>query len=337
MGKKKILVTGAGGYIGSIAISLFLKKGYEVVGLDNFVTGFKEPLEILQKQYGKESFRFYKLDLTKDISTVFEKEKVIEAAVHYGALIVVDESMREPQKYFKNNVCGSINLLSTMIQYGVKNIVFSSTAAVYGDAKVIPVDEDQPAAPLNPYGQSKRMIEEVIQWYGKLLGLNYIIFRYFNVCGATEDGSLGYSKTPSTHLVQNAVKGALKIEPFYLTCPEVQTKDKSPIRDYVNVLDLNDAHVKAVDYLLKGGKSEIINLGTGEGNSVLEIVDTVQKIEGVKFDIQKSKPREGENAVLIASIKKAKKLLGWEPKRTIDDSIKSVSTWYRAHPKGWSN
>lgn len=335
MSKGKILITGGGGYIGSITSYLFLQKGFEVVVIDNFSHGYRKPLEILQEKFGSSKFRFYEMDTKDNLSPLFKKEEGIEAVVHFAGFIVVGESMENPQKYFENNVYGSLNLLSSLLSKNIKKFVFSSTAAVYSQAKYLPMDEDHPIGPANPYGESKLMVEKILNWYGKLLGLKYVIFRYFNVCGASDDGLLGYSNKPSTHLIPNAVKGALGIEPFSLTCPEVETPDKTPIRDYVNVVDLAEAHLKGVEYLLKGGTNEIINLGTGTGNSVLEIIDQVQKITGVKFDLGKSLPREGETAKFFTSIKKAQEVLGWEPKRTLEDSIKSLASWFKNHPQGW--
>jgi UDP-glucose 4-epimerase len=331
---KKILITGAGGYIGSVATYLFLQKGYQVVAIDNFSTGYRQPLELLQEKFGKDQLRFYQIDLVKDnLETIEDFD--FAAVVHYAASCIVDESMKNPQKYFENNVVGSLNLLKTMLKFGVKNIVFSSTCAVYGEASYIPVDEKHPTNPKNPYGESKRMVEKMIEWFGKLQGLNYFILRYFNVCGAADDGLVGDSKKPSTLLVQNAVRGALGIEPFYLTCPQVDTPDKTPIRDYINVVDLNEAHLLAVEKLLSANYQEIINLGTGNGNSVLEIVKKVREVTGVKFNLEKTQPRQGEYAKMIASIEKAKKILGWEPKRKIEDSVKSLVLWYKKHPQGW--
>lgn len=334
---KKILITGAGGYIGSISTYLFLQKGYEVIGIDNFSTGYEAPLKLLQKKFSQEKFRYYELDLQKDITKVFTKEKNIDAVVHYAASCLVNESMEDPEKYFRNNVSGSLNLFSSMLENKVNKIVFSSTCAVYGEAEYVPVDELHLTNPTNPYGQSKKMVEQIMEWFGRLNGLSYVILRYFNVCGASDDGLIGDSKKPSTLLVQNLVRGALGIESFYLTCPEVNTKDTTPIRDYINVVDLNSAHIKAVEYLLKGGKSEIINLGTGSGNSVLEVIEKVQKVMGVKFKLQRSEPRKGEYAKMIASIKKAKKVLDWQPTHTLDDSIRSLVNWYKAYPAGWEN
>lgn len=332
---KKILITGAGGYIGSVSAYLFLQQGYEVVALDNFSTGYRQPIELLQQKFGKEKFRYYEQDLKGDFSAVFEKEKDITAVVHYAASCLPDESMKDPEKYFTNNVLGSNNLLLAVMKYGIKNIVFSSTCAVYGEAKYVPIDEKHEAVPINPYGESKRMVEKMMEWYSQLKGLRFVILRYFNVCGASDDGLIGDSKKPSSLLMQNAVRGALDIEPFYLTCPQVDTPDKTPIRDYVNVVDLNEAHLAAVNYLLEGGKSETINLGTGTGNSVMEIINKVQSVTGKKFEIQKTTPREGEYAKMIASIDKAKKVLNWLPKRSIGDTITSLITWYKSHPHGW--
>jgi len=263
---KKIIITGAGGYIGSIATYTFLQKGYEVVAIDNYSRGYKKPLEVLQEKFGQDQFRFYEVDLKnvgnadlRSLQSVFEKEKDIAGVIHFAALCSVDESMKKPEIYFSNNVCGSMNLLNTMQRFDIHTIVFSSTCAVYGEAEYVPVDEAHPTYPANPYGESKRMVEKIMEWYGRLRNLHFVVLRYFNVCGASDDGFLGDSKKPSVLLVQNAVRGALDIEPFYLTYPEVATPDKSPIRDYVNVVDLADAHVKAFEYLIKEGKNDIFS------------------------------------------------------------------------------
>jgi UDP-glucose 4-epimerase len=333
--KKKVLVTGGAGYIGSVATYMLLKRGYEVVVIDNFSTGYRQVLEFFKSKFGNRKFRYYRTDLKKTLVTVFKKEKNIDAVIHYAAHCSVNESMENPQVYFSNNVCGSQNLLSTMLKFGVKRIVFSSTSEVYGESKYFPVDEKHPTNPNNPYGLSKRMVEQIIENYGNLKDLRYVVLRYFNVCGASDDGEVGDSKKPSILLVQNAVRGAMGLEQFYLTYPKVDTKDKSPIRDYVNIVDLNEAHIMALEHLETGKVNEIINLGTGTGNSVLEIVGMVQKITGMEFPVKKGKVRKGEPAEKYADIRKAKKVLGWEPKRTIEDSVKSLVAWYKKHPNGW--
>ncbi|MDO8741539.1 MAG: UDP-glucose 4-epimerase GalE [Candidatus Roizmanbacteria bacterium] len=330
----KILITGAGGYIGSVAADLFLKAGYQVIGLDNFQTGYKEPLELLRNKY-PDQFRFYEINLIQDLSPIFKRESDISAVIHYAASCLVDESVRLPGKYFLNNVAVTANLLSTMDKFDIRKIIFSSTCAIYGEAEYHPIDEKHPLKPTTPYGASKKMAEEVIAWYGKLKKFNYIILRYFNVCGANEDGSIGDSKKPSTLLVQNVIRGALGIEKFYLTCPEVDTPDKTPIRDYIDVVDLNEAHLKALEYLISTGKNQIINLGTGTGNSVLEVVNQVKKLTGSEIPIEKANTRLGDDAKKIADIKLANEILGWKPKRTIEDSVRSLIVWYKSHPNGW--
>lgn len=332
---KKILITGAGGYIGSVATYLFLQKGYEVVAIDNFSRGFRQPLEVLQEKFGKEKFRFYEADLREDLSPVFDKEPNIDAVVHYAALCSVPESMAQPELYFSNDTWGCSHLVETMMQYNVKNLVFSSTCAVYGESQYVPLDEKHPKNPISPYGDSKRMAEEVIQWYGKLKGLNYVMLRYFNVCGASDDSLIGDSKKPSFHLMQNAVRGALGIEPFKLMCPKVDTPDGTPIRDYVNVVDLNEAHALALEYLFDGGASDVFNLGTGNGNSVLEIVRKVEEVTGKKIDLSEGPTRAGDPARLYANNDKAKRILKWNPSHNLEDSVKSLVNWYSQRPNGW--
>lgn len=331
---KKVLVTGAGGYIGSVATHTLLQKGYEVVALDNFTTGFRQPLEQMQQQF-PEKLRFYEVDLASDLSSIFEKETDISAVLHYAASCSVNESMQKPEKYFSNNTMATQNFLTYLLKHNIKHIIFSSTCAVYGAAEYVPVDEKHPLRPDSAYGESKRLSEMIMNWYQKIHGLNYVILRYFNVCGATDDGSIGDSKKPSVHLMQNAVRGALGIEPFQLTCGTFDTPDGTPIRDYVNVVDLNNAHILALEYLMNGGTSEIINLGTGTGNTVKEIVDQVQKITDTSFELKRGEARKGESPKLIASTEKAKQVLGWEPEHSLEDSVNSLVAWYKKHPKGW--
>ncbi len=332
---KKILITGAGGYIGSVAAYVFLEKGYQIVALDNFSTGYKKPLEVLQDKFGKENIIIYEGNVGEESGKILSQEKDIKAVIHYAANCSVNESMQNPSQYFLNNTSSAALLLKAMEDSNVKNLIFSSTCAVYGEAQYVPLDEKHPTKPANPYGESKRMTEIMIEWYGKLKGLNYVVLRYFNVCGATDDGLIGDSKKPSVHLMQNAVRGALDIEPFHLTYPEVDTPDKSPIRDYVNVVDLNKAHVMALEYLLDGGNSEILNIGTGTGDSVLEIITEVEKKTGVTLPKEKGQERRGEYAKMVADIKMAEDVLGWKPDHTLSQSIDSSISWYTKNPNGW--
>lgn len=332
--RRKVLITGVGGYIGSVGAYELLKKGYEVIGVDDLSNGYREPLELLQKKFGKENFRFYITPIETGIRSVFTKEPAIDGVIHYAAPCSVNESMTDPAKYF-NTVHIGLSLLREMFAHDVKTIVFSSTCAVYGEAEYVPVDEKHPTNPSNPYGQSKRMVEQMLTWFGDLKDLHYVIMRYFNVCGASDDGLIGDSKKPSVHLMQNAVRGALGIEEFYLTCPEVDTPDKTPIRDYTNVVDLNGGHIGALEYLWDGGKNEIINLGTGKGNSVMEIIESVQRVTGKTFDVEKGDARKGEYATMIAATKKAQDVLGWKSQHTLEQSAQSLVKWYSDNPHGW--
>lgn len=333
----KVLVTGGAGYIGSHAVKLLLEKKFPVVVLDNLCRGYRQPITVLQNKFGAKNLRFYQADLknSASLNQILKKEKP-QGVMHFAALCLVSESMKKPEDYFENNVYGSFNLLKAIIANKINNFVFSSTCAVYGESQYLPVDEKHPLNPTNPYGESKLMVEKMIRWFGQLHNLRYVILRYFNVSGAASDGLIGDSKKPSQLLVQNAVRGALNIEPFKLTCPKVKTKDNTPIRDYINVEDLVAAHLAALEFLQKGGRSETFNLGTGKGNSVLEVVKQVQKITGVEFPIKKGNTRRGEYAEIYANIDKAKKILGWRPKRTIKDSIKSLVKWYQNYPRGWT-
>lgn len=333
----KILITGAAGYIGSNATYIFLQKGYEVVAIDNFSMGNRQALEELQKKFGEKQLRFYEADTGKDIPSILEKEPGIEAVVHYAAKCSVSESMERPEDYFDNNTLGTHALLKAIMKAGINKIIFSSTCAVYGNAQYTPLDENHQINPESPYGTSKRLSEVMMEWYSKLGRLNFVILRYFNVCGASDDGMIGDSKKPSVHLMQNVIRGALGIEPFNLTCGKFNTPDGTPIRDFVNVVDLNEAHLAGLEYLLNGGTSEIINIGTGQGHSVLEIVAEVQKITGVTFEVKSGEARKGEADKMIASIDKARKVLHWEPKRDLTQSVNSLITWYKAHPRGWDH
>jgi UDP-glucose 4-epimerase len=335
--KKLILVTGIGGYIGSITADLLLQKGYRIVGIDNFSRGYTAPLKLLKKKYGEKNIEWYNKDLTKDSLDIVFRDHKIHAVLHFAALANVGESWENPEKYFGNNITGVQRLAEIMIKTGIKNLVFSSTCAVYGNAQYSPMDENHPLdIPASPYGASKMICEEILSWYAKMGILNTIFLRYFNVTGASDNSDLGDSKRPSFHLIQNAVRGALEIDKFELNFAKVNTPDGSPIRDYINVVDLANAHIKALEYLLDGGESNIFNLGTGDGNSVLEIIDIVKKKTGKDFPIGESKNRRaGEADKMIADISKAKKVLKWEPTHTLDQSIESLVKWYGTHPNGW--
>jgi UDP-glucose 4-epimerase len=332
----KILVTGTGGYIGSLAARRLLEAGMEVVGVDSCVRGFLQPQEILRKEYGEKKFRYYNNDIRTEIGTVFGSEAGIDAVMHFAALCNVGESEESPNLYFDNNVGGVVSLMEAMKGAGVDKLVFSSTCATYGNPETEVISETHPQnASTSPYGESKAMAERVIDWYAKLFGLRSVKMRYFNICGAADDSLFGDSKKPSFHLMQNAVRAAMGIAPFVLNYTEVDTPDGSPIRDYINVEDLVEAHIKALDYLEAGGESDVFNLGTGTGNSVFEIVSEVERIMGVELEKSVGERRGGDANIAVADNRKAKEVLGWEPKRSLEQSVKSLAKWYEARPEGW--
>lgn len=336
----KVLITGAGGYIGVNTAKLFLEAGYTVVALDNFSQGFKEPLELLQQKYGQERLSIYSEDLTVDGgAATLVKEKDVDGILHFAALLNVGESMQMPEKYFTNNVIGTQKLLHSAIKNNIGRFIFSSSCTVYGEVENPPVDESSPLQrPASAYGATKKICEEILQWYDQLGKMKYVSLRYFNVCGASDDGTLGDAKHETFGLMQNAVKGALGIMPFEFNYQKVATPDGSPVRDYINVVDLAEAHVKAYEYLVKNNKSDIFNLGTGTGSSVLEVVNEIKRVMGVDFPVSNSAQRRtGEVAKIFANYSKAKSMLGWEPKHSLEQSIKTLAHFYKDHPKGWDH
>lgn len=331
---KKILITGGAGYIGSHAVRLFLEKGFPVVVLDNFFRGYREPLGILA---GRGELAVEEADLLdqESVRGVFARHD-IGAVLHFAALCLVDESVRQPELYLRNNVEGTRNLLEAMRGADVDTLIFSSTCAVYGEAVRLPVDEAHPTRPVNPYGESKLAAEELVREYGRRYGLRSVVFRYFNVCGASGDGLIGDSKRPSQLLMQNAVRGAMGIEPFAYTCGTVDTPDGSPIRDYIDVEDLVAAHYLGYEYLARGGKSETFNLGNGRGYSVKEIVAEVERAFGTVMEKSQATPRQGEYPWIYADPQKARETLGFEPKKPLAESIGSLRKWYEGHPDGYA-
>ncbi|MCX7996550.1 MAG: UDP-glucose 4-epimerase GalE [Patescibacteria group bacterium] len=334
--KKHVVITGAGGYIGSVATSLFLEAGHTVTAVDSLVRGFRQPLDILRERYGADRVRIVETDVKTGSDAIFENVEPVDTVLHYAAFCNVGESEKHPEMYFDNNIAGTLSLLEAMRKHGVRKLVFSSTCSLYGEPQHETLDESHPVDPKShPYSESKYMAERVIDWYSRVHGIKYVALRYFNVCGATDDGIIGDSKKPSFHLMQNAVRGALGIAPFYLNYTPVNTADGSPIRDYVNVVDLNRAHLLAVDYLDTIERADLFNLGTGTGNSVLEIIRTVETITGTKLELKEGERRKGDVSKAIASNEKITKKLGWKPVHSIEDSVKSLVTWYTARPNGW--
>ncbi len=330
---KFLLVTGGAGYIGSHAVLELLSQNRPVVILDNLERGYADAVTELQK-IGPVEFVRGDLRSETDLEKLFS-EYDIETVLHFAALCTPDESVSHPAMYYENNVAGTANLLEAMKRHGVDKIIFSSTCTVYGETKNLPVDETHPLGPINPYGHSKLLAEEVIAYYGRLAGIRSVIFRYFNVCGADAEGRIGDSKRPSQLLMQNAVRGALGLEPFAYTCPPAKTPDGTPIRDYIDVRDLVAAHAAAVGYLEKGGKNVILNLGSGEGRSVRQIVHAVEHSLGVTIPEKAGNVRQGEHDEIYAEPAKAAEILGWKAVRSLEDSISGLVAWYRKHPQGY--
>lgn len=312
----KVLVTGGAGYIGSHAVHELIEKGYEVVVVDNLSKGFKENIH--------SQTSFYKVDLRniKKLRKVFKKEKDIIAVMHFAGSIVVPESVIQPINYFNNNVYSVECLLKVMNEFNVKNIVFSSTAAVYGEPKKIPIMEDDIKEPINPYGESKLAAEALIRSWAKAYNGNFVIFRYFNVAGANENGQIGIRGKGLTHLVPIVISSALEDKTMNIYGDDYPTKDGSCIRDFVHVVDLAIAHVLGLEYTFQN-KSNIFNLGSSTGYSVLEVYNQAKKSLNIEIKSKISKRREGDPAILLASTSKVSNELNWEPKKTLDEILKS--------------
>ncbi len=330
----KILITGGAGYIGSHAVKLFLSRGYEVVVFDNLSRGYRAAIDILH-QNGPLTFVQGDLRQPDDLRKLFAEHPGIDAVLHFAALCLVNESVEQPGLYFYNNTLGTLNLLEAMRAEAISTLIFSSTCAVYGNTQYLPVDEQHPTEPASPYGESKLLTERMIRWYGSIYGLRYAILRYFNVCGAASDGTIGDSKKPSQLMLQNAVRGALGIEPFSLTCPTVATPDKTPIRDYIDVEDLVVAHLAAYTYLHQGGSSDTFNLGNGTGYSVKQIIAKVEAVFQTQITTANATPRKGEAAQIYANPDKARRTLGFTTHKSLEDSILSLKKWYEGHPHGY--
>ncbi len=321
-----ILVTGGAGYIGSHCVMALLENNNDVVIFDNLSTGHIETVQTLQK-YGNVEFQQGDLTNFDDINSVF-KNFNIEKVVHFAAFSQVGESVVNPQKYYINNVCGTINLLRAMLENNVKKIVFSSTAATYGEPVYIPIDEKHPQNPINPYGQSKLMIEKIMDDYNKAYGLKSVRLRYFNVAGADLKSRIGEWHDPETHLIPNILKSTFNNgKTFQMFGDDYDTKDGTCVRDYINVEDLAQAHLLALKYLDEGGETNFFNLGTNDGNTVKEVFAACEKVTQKDIPVEMKPRRAGDPASLVADNNKAKENLNWNPKHTLEESIQSAYTW----------
>jgi len=326
----KILVCGGAGYIGSHTVYELINQGYEVVIIDNLQTGHKEAIH--------PDAKFYCGDIRDKtfLQFVFSKEK-IDAVIHFAANSLVGESMEDPYKYYHNNVFGTLVLLDALKEYGINKIVFSSTAAVYGEPENIPILETDKTELTNTYGETKLAMEKMFKWFDKAHGIKYVSLRYFNVAGANVSGIIGEDHHPETHLIPLVLQVPLgKRDSINIFGDDYDTKDGTCIRDYIHVTDLALAHILALKYLLLGKGSDIFNLGNGEGFSVNEIINAARKVTEHIIPAKVAKRRIGDPAKLIASNKKAKKVLGWEIKHSnVLDIISSAWNFHQKHPEGF--
>ncbi|MEL6493753.1 MAG: UDP-glucose 4-epimerase GalE [Cyanobacteria bacterium J06623_7] len=317
----KILVTGGAGYIGSHTVKKLGEAGYEVVVYDNLSTGAAAAV-----LYG-ELFEGELSDRSR-LEAVFEQHS-FDAVIHFAASISVPESLAEPLAYYANNTTNVINVLQCCKKYGVKQFVFSSTAAVYGEVKDSPVEESSPTVPINPYGKSKLMSETIIHDYAQASDLKYVILRYFNVAGADSSGKIGQMGKKAAHLIKVGCDAALGLRPaasIYGT--DYDTPDGTGIRDYIHVEDLASAHVDALAYLARESISQTLNCGYGEGYSVREVLSKIQEISGVNFKVVETPRREGDPACVIASGRKIREVIGWNPQHnSLDKIVSSALAW----------
>lgn len=323
----KILVTGGAGYIGSVTVERLRAKGHQVVVLDDLFRGHRGALD--------PQVPFYegKIGDGALIARIVQEHQ-IQACVHFAALAYVGESVEDPAMYFQNNVEQGFAFIGSLLKAGVRRVVFSSTCATYGEPEQMPISETCRQWPKNPYGWSKFMMERLLESYDLAYGLKFVALRYFNASGATE--SRGEFHDPESHLVPNVLLAASGVKPEVAVFGQnYPTPDGTCIRDYVHVADLADAHIQAVDYLSEGGKSDFINLGTGHGYSVLEVIQAAEKVTGSKVPVRMDAPRPGDPARLVADAQKAFKVLGWKPTYDLAGILRSQWEWSQKHPKGY--
>ena len=302
-----VLITGGAGYIGSHTAKFMSKAGHQPVVLDNLSAGHEHAAKWGPLERGE-------LASADFVSGVFKRHK-IEAVIHFAANACVGESMTNPRKYFRNNTVNTLNLLDAMVDAGVKEIVFSSTCATYGDPLRVPIDETHSQHPVNPYGESKFFVERILHWYAGAYGIRYAALRYFNAAGADPDGEIGEDHTPETHLIPLVIEAALGTRSHIsLFGTDYSTPDGTAIRDYIHVNDLADAHVRALAHLKNGGGNLALNLGTGKGNSVREVIAVVEAVSRRIVPIKEAPRRPGDPAELVADARKARTVLGWEPR-----------------------
>lgn len=327
------LVLGGAGYIGSHTVDRLIEKGEKTIVVDSLVTGHRQAVN--------KDAKFYQGDIAdKDfMRQVFKENSDIDAVIHFAAYSLVAESMKKPLKYFDNNTAGMVKLLEVMNEFSIDKIVFSSTAATYGIPEEVPIKETTPQNPINPYGESKLMMEKIMRWADKAYGIKFVPLRYFNVAGAKTDGSIGEDHMPETHLLPIVLQVAMgKRDKLQIFGDDYNTPDGTNIRDYVHPLDLADAHILAVNYLKAGNPSTAFNLGSSTGFSNREILETARKVTNKEIPAEIAPRRGGDPDVLVASSTKAREVLGWKPQ--FDDISKIIETawkWHTLHPEGYQD
>ena len=322
-----VLICGGAGYIGSHAVRQFIANGEDIIVIDSLETGHWAAVD--------PGAKFYEGDIRDaDVLDKIFIENDIDAVIHFAAYSLVGESVAQPLKYFNNNVGGMQSLLEAMVRHSIDKIVFSSTAAVYGEPKKIPIEEDDQTQPTNPYGETKLTMEKMMRWVSGADGIKFVSLRYFNAAGAMEDGSIGEAHVHETHLIPLILQVPLgKREAITIFGTDYPTADGTCIRDYIHVLDLADAHLKALEYLRAGGSSDIFNLGSGTGFSVKQMIAAAEKVTGQSIKVKLGERRAGDPAVLIASSAKARRVLNWIPKfDNVEKIIADAWTWHRTHP-----
>ena len=318
----KILVTGGAGYIGSHTVHLLRKHGHDVVVVDDLSRGH---------EHNVDRRRFHRINLleTDRLAGILSEERV-EAVIHFAAYIAVGESTQIPEVYFTNNVSGSISLLSAMERAGVRRLVFSSTAAVYGTPEQCPITENMPYAPMSPYGESKVMVEKILNWLDQYRGVRSVCLRYFNACGAEPDSGLGEEHDPETHLIPLLLSAVDSGKPVTLFGDDYDTPDGTCIRDYIHVSDLAEAHILAVEALMNGAGSAKFNVGTGTGRSVLEVMRAVEEVTGTKVPYVMGPRRAGDPPILVANSDRLQETLGWRPAYTdLREIVKTALAFHR--------
>ena len=325
-----ILVLGGAGYIGSHTVYELIEAGRDVVVADNLKTGFREAVH--------PKARFYHIDIRDrgQVDALLEKEN-IEGVIHFAACSQVGASMTLPLKYYDNNLSGTTVLLQSMVAHGVDKIVFSSTAATYGEPEQVPIRESDRTEPTNCYGETKLAMEKMMRWTGRAHGLRYVALRYFNACGAHPSGVSGEAHDPETHLIPLILQVPNgKREKISIFGEDYPTKDGTCVRDYIHVMDLAQAHVLALDYLMRGGESDVFNLGNGVGFTVKEVIDVARKVTGHAIPAEACPRRAGDPAQLVASSEKAKTILGWKPQYAdLETIVASAWNWHKSHPRGF--